>query len=118
MKKPPLTASKYIFVILLSLVILGGVPNEFGKEKPFFHGFLIQKPVIDIGLGINLSQIHINSSAGMKIYEVKTNYKLISEDADEVLIKGNREKLTEKFIIQVARARDREEAEDMQVNHV
>lgn len=111
MKKSPLNALKHLCIISLSLVILGGVSNEFGKEKPFFHGFLIQKPIIDIGLGINLSQINISSSAGMKIYEVKTNYTLISDDADEVLIKGNREKVTEKYVIQVARARDREEAE-------
>ena len=48
----------------------------------------------------------------MKIYEVNLNYRLIAEDVADVQVKGTREKLTEKFLIQVAQTRDREEAED------
>jgi len=84
---------------------------EFGQEKTFFQGYLIEKPVIRIRLGVNLSNIKIRSSSGMKIYEVKSNYKLIADDVDEVHIKGHKEKLSERFIIQVGQAREREEAE-------
>ena len=101
MQKFLLKNLKYYIAISLSLFLLGGQPIEFGKDKTFFHGFLIQKPIIRIGLGTNLDQIKISSSSGMKIYEVQTNYKLIADDADEVLIKGNKEKLNEKYIIQV-----------------
>lgn len=111
MQKFLLKNLKYYIAISLSLFLLGGQPVEFGKDKTFFHGFLIQKPIIRIGLGTNLDQIKISSSSGMKIYEVQTNYKLIADDADEVLIRGNKEKLNEKYIIQVAQAKDREEAE-------
>jgi len=111
MQKFLLKNLKYYIAISLALFLLGGQPVEFGKDKTFFHGFLIQKPIIRIGLGANLDQIKISSSSGMKIYEVQSNYKLIADDVDEVFIKGNKEKLTEKFIIQVAQAKDREEAE-------
>lgn len=47
----------------------------------------------------------------MKVYEVNSHYELLAEDADEVRIKGQREKLTEKFLVQVAQAREKEEAE-------
>ncbi len=102
---------KYLFVLALSLFVLGGAPAEFGKEKSFFHGFLIHKPVIHIGLGVNLGQIKISSSSGMKIYEAKTNYRLIADNVDEVFIKGNKEKLSETFLIQANQAKTREEAE-------
>ncbi len=49
----------------------------------------------------------------MKVYEVNSHYKLLAEDADDVRIKGQREKLSEKFLVQVAQAREREEAEKM-----
>jgi stage II sporulation protein D len=102
---------KYIIVIILFLCIFWGAPVEFGKEQTFFHGYLIKKPVVRIGLGVNLRSINICSSSGMKVYEVNSNYKLLAEEADEVFIKGRREKLTEKFVIQVAQSKEREEAE-------
>jgi stage II sporulation protein D len=111
MKKTPIKFFKYTFIILLSVVILCWAPVEFGDEKDFFHGFAIEKPTIKIGLGVNLSNIDIRSSSGMKIYEVNSNYRLVADDVVEVLIKGNRDKLTEKFLIQVAQTRDREDAE-------
>jgi stage II sporulation protein D len=102
---------KYIIIASLSLVFMGSDPVEFAGEKAFFHGYLIPKPIIRIGLGVNLSQIQISASDGMKVYEVKENYKLIAEDVDEVFVKGHKEKLTEKFLIQVARTKDIKEAE-------
>jgi len=103
--------AKYIIIIILSLYIVGAAPVEFGEEKTFFHGYLIQKPIIKVGLGINLSVIKICSSSGMKIYEVNASYKLVADDADEVYIRSRKEKLTEKFLIQVAQRKDRKEAE-------
>lgn len=111
MRKRPLPPIKYAFAGLLFLFLFGGEPTEFGKEKTFFHDYLIPKPVIQIGLGVNLSQIGIKASSGMKIYEVKADYRLIAENVDEALVKGNKEKLTEKYLIQVAQYREREEAE-------
>ncbi len=111
MRLPPYPYLKYVFAALLSFFLLGGEPVEFGSEKNFFQDYLIPKPVIHIGLGVNLSQIQISASAGMKVYEVKTNYHLIAGNADEAFIKGNKEHLTEKYLIQVAQTRDREEAE-------
>lgn len=98
-------------VLLLLFFFLGSQPVKFGSEKTFFHGYLIKKPIIKIGLGVNLSDMRISSSSGMKIYEVNARYKLIADDADEVRIKGHREKLTEKFLIQVYQTKDEEEAE-------
>jgi len=102
---------KYIVIAAISLAFLGSDPVEFAGEKAFFHGFLIPKPIIRIGLGVNLSQIQITASDGMKVYEVKENYKLIAEDVAEVFIKGQKEKLSEKFLIQVAQTKDIEDAE-------
>lgn len=102
---------KYFIAISISLFLLGGQPVEFGKDKTFFQGYLIPKPIIRIGLGKNLDQIKISASSGMKVYEVINNYKLIAEDIDEVFIKGFKEKLKEKYTIQVARAKKKEEAE-------
>jgi len=78
---------KYIIIIVLFLCIFWGAPVEFGKEQTFFHGYLIKKPVIKIGLGVNLRSINIRSSSGMKVYEVNSDYKLLADDADEVYIK-------------------------------
>ena len=111
MKSPQHNHFRLIITIILSFFILGGQPVEFGKDKTFFHGFLIKEPIIKIGLGINLSDIKITSSSGMKVYEVNSHYELLADDADDVRIKGQREKLTEKFLVQVAQARKREEAE-------
>ena len=102
---------KYMIIIILFLCIFWAAPAEFGKEQAFFHGYLIQKPVVKIGLGVNLRNINICSSSGMKVYEVNASYKLLADDADEVYIKGRRKKLTEKYIIQVAQSKEREEAE-------
>jgi stage II sporulation protein D len=111
MRKLLIPSLKYIFAAFLALFLLGGEPDEFGKDKTFFHDYLIPKPVIHIGLGINLSQIKISASSGMKIYEVKKDYHLIAENATQAFVKGNREKLTEKYLIQVAQFPEQEEAE-------
>ena len=111
MKTTSLRITKSIFIIFLAVLVFGWVPVEFGKDETFFHGYMIEKPIIKIGLGINLSNILIRSSSGMKIYEVNPNYRLVAEDLDEALIKGSREKLTERFLIQVAQTKEREEAE-------
>lgn len=101
----------YYAVTFLGIFFLGGRIGKFGKESSFFQGFLIQKPIIRIGLGVNLADFIIRSSAGMKVYEVKANYKLVSDDAREVHIRARKEKLTEKFFLQVAKTKGREEAE-------
>lgn len=102
---------KYFIAISISLFLLGGQPVEFGKDKTFFQGYLIPKPIIRIGLGVNIDQIKISASSGMKVYEVINNYKLIAEDIDEVFIKGFKEKLKVKYTIQVAHAKNKKEAE-------
>ena len=111
MKKSRTVPLKYIIILLFSFFVLGSQPTEFGQENTFFHGYLIQNPVIRIGLGVNLSDIKLSSSSGMKIYEINSHYKLVAEDVQEAWIRGRKEKLTEKFVIQVAQFRDREEAE-------
>jgi stage II sporulation protein D len=102
---------KYFVIIFAGLFFFGGIPVEFGKENSFFHGFVIPNPVIRIGLGTNLRDILIRSSAGMKVYEVNSGYKLLGDDVEEARIKGEREKLTEKFVLLAAEAKDRKEAE-------
>lgn len=84
---------------------------EFAQDNIIFHGFLIQQPVIRVGLGINLSDIKISSSSGMNIYEINSRYKLVAEDVQEAWIRGRKEKLSKKFLIQAAQSLDREEAE-------
>ena len=111
MRKSQTSSLKYFIVLVLSFFVLGGQPVEFGQEKTFFHGFLIETPIIRVGLGVNLSDIQIASSSGMKIYEINSHYKLVAEDVQEAWIKGRKEKLTEKFVIQVAQTKDWEEAE-------
>jgi stage II sporulation protein D len=102
---------KYLFIFFLGFFFFGGIPVEFGTEGDFFHGFMIPKPVITIGLGQNLKDIGIRSSSGMKIYEVGASYTLISDDASEVLVKGGGEKLTEKYVLLLSYAKDRKEAD-------
>lgn len=102
---------KYLFILFVAFFFFGGAPVEFGTEGAFFHGFMIPKPVITIGLGANLKDIRIRSSSGMKIYEVNTGYKLIADDAAEVQIKGGGEKITEKYVVLLAHAKEREEAD-------
>jgi len=104
---------RYFFIAFLALFFFGGRPVEFGKENSFFHGFLIPNPVIKVGLGVNLSDIEIASSSGMKVYEVNRDYRLVSEDAQEVRIKGRREKLSEKFVILIGYAQEKKEAEQL-----
>jgi len=77
MRKPYAVFIKYFIILALSFFVLGGQPLEFGQENTFFHGYLIRKPVIRVGLGINLSNIKISSSSGMKIYEINSHYKLV-----------------------------------------
>lgn len=111
MKKSLISQLKYCFAGLLSLFLLGGQPVKFAQDKTFFHGYLIQRPIIRIGLGVNLSDIRVSASSGMKIYEVNKSYKVVSDYTDEIIIKGHKEKLTEKFVIQVFTTDDRTEAE-------
>jgi stage II sporulation protein D len=102
---------RYFILLFLALFFFAARPTEFGQEKSFFQGFLIEKPVIRVALGVNLEDIFIHASAGMKIYRVSDDYKLLSGDAPEVRIKGHREKLSEKFVVQVAQFRKKEDAE-------
>ena len=106
-------ATKYCITISLFVFGLGAKHAEFGEERAFFHGYPIQKPVIKIGIGVNLGDMKISSSSGMKIYEINSHYKLLAEDEDEVYIKGSKEKLTEKFVIQVAHTKERKEADNI-----
>lgn len=113
MKEPQPRHSKYFFGAFLILFFLTGRPIEFGQENSFFYGFLIKNPVIRVGLGINLDEAAIRSSSGMKIYEVGSSYRILAEDVDEIRIKGRKEKLTEKFVLQVAETENKAEAERM-----
>ncbi|MGZ4886312.1 MAG: SpoIID/LytB domain-containing protein [Candidatus Aminicenantales bacterium] len=101
---------RYLIILFLGFSFFGGIPVEFGNEGAFFHGFMIPKPVISIGLGTNLKDLQIRSSSGMKIYEVNTDYKLISDDAEEAQVKSGSQKITEKFVLLVAHAKDKKEA--------
>lgn len=111
MKEPNLSHLKHILTLVLSFFVLGGQPVEFAQDTIIFHGFLIEKPVIRVGLGTNLSDIKISSSSGMNIYEINSRYKSVAEDVKEAWIRGRKEKLTKKYLIQVAQSMDREEAE-------
>jgi len=102
---------KYFFLIFLVLFFVGGRPVEFGQEAAFFQGFLIPKPIIRIALGVNLEDIHVHAASGMKIYQAAENYKLLTEDVSEIRVKGHKDKLNEKFVIQVAQSRRLVEAE-------
>jgi hypothetical protein len=98
-------------MIFLVLFFLAGRPIEFAQEAAFFQGFLIEKPVIRIALDIDLEDALIHASSGMKIYQAADSYKLLAEDVAEARVKGHKEALTEKFLIQAAQSRRREEAE-------
>ncbi len=102
---------KYFIIMFAVLFFFGGRPIEFGKDNTFFHGFLIPNPIIRIGLGVNLRDLLIRSSSGMKIYEVNGGYTLLGDDVEEARIKGEREALTEKFVLLVAQTDDRNGAE-------
>jgi len=103
---------KYFMLSFLVWFFIGGQPSEFGQENVFFQGFLIQKPVVRIALGVNLDNVFIRSSSGMKIYQVNGSYKLLAENASEVRVKGHKERLAEKFIVQVAQIKGKDKAED------
>lgn len=113
MKKTNPTNVKYFIAIFIALFFFVVQPIEFGKDAMFFQRYLIQKPVIRIGLGVNLNKIRVSSSHGMDVYEVSNDYKLIADDIEEIFIKGCEEKIDDKFTIQVGRLEDRAEAEIM-----
>jgi stage II sporulation protein D len=104
---------RYLIILFAGFLFFWGARVEFGTEGAFFHGFMIPKPVIRVGLGTNLQDIRIRSSSGMKIYEVNTGYTIINDDADQAEIKGAGEKLTEKYVILLAHAKEREEADQL-----
>jgi stage II sporulation protein D len=104
---------RYFFILFVGFFFFGGTPVEFGTEGAFFHGFMIPKPVIRVGLGTNLDDIRIRASSGMKIYEVNSGYRIITDDADEAEIRGAAEKLTEKYVILLGHAKERDEAEQL-----
>jgi stage II sporulation protein D len=103
---------KAVFLTFVLLYFFAGRPAEFGEENLFFQGFPIAKPVIRIALGVNIDDILIKSSSGMKIYQVDGAYKLLSDDAGQAHIQGRRDKLSEKFLVQVSQHRRREDAEE------
>ena len=112
LKSRPRTG-KYFFGAFAFLFFIAGKPPEFGQESQFFQGFLIQNPVIKIGLGVNLEEITIRASSGMKVYEVGKDYRLLADGIDEIQVKGHKEELTEKFIVEVGRTPKKEEAEKL-----
>ncbi|HRD02643.1 MAG TPA: SpoIID/LytB domain-containing protein [Candidatus Saccharicenans sp.] len=109
-------ALKYLVGIFVTGFLLMASPLEFGRDVDFFHGYIIQRPVIKVGLVTGLKQAVIKASAGMKIYEVGREYRLLAEETDEVVIRVDREKLSEKFSLQIAQSRDRQEAEILASN--
>jgi stage II sporulation protein D len=104
---------KFFVVVFAVLFFFGGRPVEFGKENSFFHGFVIPNPVIRIGLGAGLGDILVRSSSGMKVYEVGAGYELLGDDVEEARIKGEKERLTEKFVLLMAQTKDQKEAEQI-----
>jgi len=111
MDKPRQRKSKYFMIAYLVLFFFAGKPTEFGQEHSFFHGFLIRNPVIRIGLGVNIDDLTVRASSGMKVYEVGSSYRLLAEDINEIHVRGQREKLTEKFLLLVGQSEKKEEAE-------
>ena len=104
---------KRYIIVLAGLVFIGGVPVEFGNENSFFHGFVIPNPVIRIGLRSAPGETVVRSSSGMKVYEVGAGYELLGDDVEEARIKGEKERLTEKFVLLMAQTKDRNEAEQL-----
>jgi stage II sporulation protein D len=103
---------KFFLLAFLGLFFFGARPEEFARDNVFFQGFLIQKPVIRIALGVNVEDVEIHAASGMKVYQVSGSYKLMAEDISEVRVKGQKDKLSEKFTVQAAQSRKREDAED------
>jgi stage II sporulation protein D len=102
---------KYLLLAFVILYFLAGQPPEFGEENLFFQGYPIAKPVIRIALGLNLENIQVRSSSGMKIYQVSGAYKLLAEDAAVAVVQGRQDKLNEKFLVQTGQYRKREDAD-------
>jgi len=104
-------AFKYFIAAFAALFFIVGKPAEFGRDNDFFQGYVIARPVIRVGLITGLRQATISASSGMKLYEVGREYRLLADDADEVVIRVDKEKITEKFVLLVAQTRDKQEAE-------
>lgn len=104
---------KYLFSFIFLLIFLIGRPVEFGQEKSFFHGYALEKPVIRVAIGRRLKEALIQASSGMKVYEVSDRYQLVAAESHEILIKGSKIQLSEKFLVQVAQAESRREAEKL-----
>lgn len=104
-------ALKYFLATFLALFFIAGKPAEFGRESNFFQGYVIPRPVVRIGLIVGMKEAAISSSSGMKIYEIGREYRLLAEDAEEVVIKVEKEKLTEKFVLLITQTSDYQEAE-------
>lgn len=104
-------ALKYFIATFLALFFVAGKPPEFGRESNFFQGFIIPRPVIRVGLVTGLKQALITASSGMKVYQVGKDYQLLADETEEVALRVDKEKLSEKFILLLAQTRDREEAE-------
>ncbi len=102
---------KSVFLVFLLMFFFCGQPAKFGQENFFFHGYPMAKPVIRIALGVNVEDIVVGSSSGMKIYQVDGSYKLLSEDAQTARIRGRRTFLSEKFFVQAAQFKRKDEAE-------
>jgi stage II sporulation protein D len=113
MIKPRPRRSKYLFGALFALFFLGGKPTQFGLESSFFHGFLIRNPVIRVGLGVNLDTISVGASSSLQIYEVSSGYRLLARDVDRIEIKGKKERLSERFALQVAQTPKKDDAEEL-----
>lgn len=111
MKNLILKSYKIFIILMFSLIVLGAQPVQLGEEKTFFHGYSIPKPIIKVGLGVNLGDVKISSSSGMNVYEVNHNYKFLTKDINDVYIKGYKEKFSEKFAIQVVQTGERKKAE-------
>lgn len=104
-------ALKYFLATFLALFFIAGKPPEFGRESNFFQGYVIPRPVVRIGLMVGMKEAAISSSSGMKIYEIGREYRLLAEDAEQVVIKVEKEKLTEKFVLLITQTSDYQEAE-------
>ncbi len=104
-------ALKYFMAAFLALFFIAGKPPEFGRESNFFQGYVIPQPVVRVGLMVGMKQAAISSSSGMKIYEIGREYRLLADDAEEVVIKVEKEKLTEKFVLLITQTSDYQEAE-------
>lgn len=103
---------KSVFLAFALLYFCAGKPAQFGEENLFFQGYPIAKPVIRIALGVNIEDVLITSSSGMKIYQVDGAYKLLAEDAAQARVQGRKDKLSEKFLVQVSQHLRRDEAEE------